>query len=47
MQSWSKVVHNEDVLEMQRILAELKKYIYQLEAERGYELEQNEGNRML
>ena len=29
-------------LETQRIIAELKKYIYQLEAVSGYELEQNE-----
>ena len=29
-------------LETQRIIAELKKYIYQLEAASGYELEQNE-----
>ena len=43
LQSWSKSAQNEEMfLETQRIIAELKKYIYQLEAASGYELEQNE-----
>ena len=38
-----KSAQNEEMfLETQRIIAELKKYIYQLEAVSGYELEQNE-----
>ena len=38
-----KSAQNEEMfLETQRIIAELKKYIYQLEAASGYELEQNE-----
>ena len=37
-----KSAQNEEMfLETQRIIAELKKYIYQLEAVSGYELEQN------
>ena len=41
------MTQNEEMfLETQRIIAELKKYIYQLEAVSGYELEQNEENRI-